>query len=76
MRAATRVIAALLALIAAPALTQTPPDGTPTRIRGTVERLDGHTLLVKSRDGRPGDASLLKPGAAVFTAPCARPVAA
>jgi hypothetical protein len=41
-------------LIAMPALAQTPtPDGTPTRVRGTVEKLDGHNLTVKSR--KPGD---------------------
>jgi hypothetical protein len=35
------------------AIAQTPPpDGTPTRIRGTVEKLDGQNLTVKSRDGQ------------------------
>jgi hypothetical protein len=29
-----------------------PPDGTPTRVRGTVEKLDAQTLTVKSRDGQ------------------------
>jgi len=29
-----------------------PPDGTPTRVRGTVEKLDDHNLTVKSRDGQ------------------------
>jgi hypothetical protein len=44
---------ALVALIAVSALAQTaPPDGTPTRIRGTVEKLDGQTVQVKSRDGQ------------------------
>lgn len=47
------LLAAMLAgLIAAAAVAQTPPpDGTPTRIRGTVEKLDGGTLVVKARDG-------------------------
>jgi len=36
--------------VALPAFAQA-PQGTPTRIRGTVERLDGQTLVVKSRDG-------------------------
>jgi hypothetical protein len=45
-------IAALIALVAGPALTQTPPAGTPTRIRGTVDKLDGQNLMVKSRDGQ------------------------
>jgi hypothetical protein len=40
----------LFAAVALPAFAQA-PQGTPTRIRGTVERLDGQTLVVKSRDG-------------------------
>jgi len=43
-------IAALIALAVGPALAQTPPAGTPTRIRGTVDKLDGQNLMVKSRD--------------------------
>ena len=44
---------AMAGLIAVPALAQTPPpDGTPTRVRGAVEKLDGHNLTVKSRDGQ------------------------
>ncbi len=44
-------------LLALPAAAQTPPspgapDARPTRIRGTVEKLDGSTLMVKARDGR------------------------
>jgi hypothetical protein len=42
---------ALIALIAVPALAQNAPQGTPTRIRGTVEKLDGQNLTVKSREG-------------------------
>jgi hypothetical protein len=38
--------------LALPAAAQNPPEGPPTRIRGTVERLDGQNLLVKSRDGQ------------------------
>src|SRR6516162_628923 len=30
---------------------QQAPQGTPTRIRGTVEKLDGQALTVKSREG-------------------------
>src|SRR5882762_2666051 len=45
-------IAALIALSVGPALAQTPPAGTPTRIRGTVDKLDGQNLMVKSRDGQ------------------------
>ena len=43
---------ALIALLALPAAAQDAPEGTPTRIRGTVEKLDGQTLTVKSRDGQ------------------------
>ena len=42
---------ALMALLALPAAAQNAPEGTPTRIRGTVEKLDGQTLTVKSREG-------------------------
>ncbi len=44
--------AAVLGLFVMPALAQAPPAGTPTRIRGTVDKLDGQTLTVKSRDGQ------------------------
>ena len=43
---------ALIAILALPAAAQNAPEGTPTRIRGTVEKLDGQTLTVKSRDGQ------------------------
>jgi len=42
---------ALVALLALPAIAQNAPEGTPTRIRGTVEKLDGQNLTVKSREG-------------------------
>ncbi|HEY1796515.1 MAG TPA: hypothetical protein VGG57_10385 [Stellaceae bacterium] len=42
--------AALVALIVMPAFAQA-PAGTPARIRGTIEKLDGHTLTVKTKDG-------------------------
>lgn len=38
-------------LLAGTALAQV-PQGTPTRIRGTVDTLDGQTLMVTSRDGQ------------------------
>jgi hypothetical protein len=44
--------AAMVGLIVMPALAQAPPAGTPTRIRGTVDKLDGKNLIVKSRDGQ------------------------
>jgi hypothetical protein len=43
----------LVALMSGPALAQTPaPEGTPTRVRATVEKLEGQNLTVKSRDGQ------------------------
>src|SRR5690349_12367107 len=42
---------ALLGLLAWPVMAQNAPESTPTRIRGTVEKLDGQTLTVKSREG-------------------------
>jgi hypothetical protein len=42
---------ALIALLGVPAVAQDTPQGTPTRIRGTIEKLDDHTLTVKSREG-------------------------
>ncbi len=53
MRLHSILAVALISLAVAPALAQTaPPAGTPTRIRGTVEELDGQTLRVKSREGQ------------------------
>ena len=52
MRSKSFLAFVFLAALALPAAAQNPPEGTPTRIRGTVERLDGQTLLVKSRDGQ------------------------
>jgi hypothetical protein len=46
------IAATLIALAAGPVLAQSQPDGTPTRIRGTVEKLDGPNLMVKSREGQ------------------------
>jgi hypothetical protein len=43
---------ALIALLALSAAAQNAPEETPTRIRGTVEKLDGQTLTVKSREGQ------------------------
>lgn len=43
---------AFVGLVAVPALAQNAPATTPVRIRGTVEKLDGHTLSVKGRDGQ------------------------
>ena len=46
------IFGTLIALLVGPALAQSPPEGTPTRVRGTVEKLDGQNLTVKSRDGQ------------------------
>ncbi|HLY44665.1 MAG TPA: hypothetical protein VKQ73_03735 [Stellaceae bacterium] len=46
------IAATFLALVVGPALAQNPPADARVRIRGTVEKLDGNTLLVKSRDGQ------------------------
>lgn len=43
--------ATLIAFVIAPALAQTAPAAPPTRIRGTIEKLDGDKLTVKARDG-------------------------
>jgi hypothetical protein len=58
--------AALIGLFAMPALAQAPPAGTPTRIRGTVDKLDGQNLTVKSRDGQTVTIALA-PNVAVIT---------
>lgn len=76
--------ATLVAFVAAPALAQGPPQGTPTQVRGTVDKLDGRILSVKSDDGQvvavalPPEAAIrtlvkktiadLKPGDAVASA--------
>jgi hypothetical protein len=43
--------AAMIGWLVLPALAQNQPQRTRTYVRGTVEKLDGHTLVVKSRDG-------------------------
>ena len=49
MRSSLTGVLSVLAII--PALAQT-PDGTPTRIRGTVDRLDGQALVVRTLSGQ------------------------
>ena len=46
------VFVALLALAAAPFAQAQAPQGTPMNIRGTVAKLDGQSLTVKTADGR------------------------
>lgn len=50
MRTISLITGAVLALLALPALAQT-PEGTLTNVRGTVAKLDGQTLVVKARRG-------------------------
>ncbi|HVJ52376.1 MAG TPA: DUF5666 domain-containing protein [Aliidongia sp.] len=50
MRLVKSLIVALAIMSAVPAWAQA-PEGTRMRIRGTVERLEGQTLIVKSRSG-------------------------
>src|SRR5438128_2390008 len=56
MRKIFSVAIAIGILLALPAAAQAPPQGAPegtrTRIRGTVEKLDGQALTVKARDGQ------------------------
>src|SRR5437588_1135339 len=52
MRSKSFLAFVFLASLALPAAAQNPPEGAPTRIRGTVEKLDGQNLTVKSRDGQ------------------------
>ena len=45
-------LAAFAIVLALPALAQTPaPAGTPAHIRGMVEKFDGKSLVVRSREG-------------------------
>ena len=48
----TAIVAVLIGFFIVPALAQTTPTSTPLRVRGTVEKLDGQNLTVKSRDGQ------------------------
>jgi hypothetical protein len=58
MKILRNALGMLLLVLVAPALAQTPPAGTPVRVRGTVEKLDGQTLVVKSREGEPVSVTL------------------
>jgi len=51
MRSQSFFAALFVAVLTMPALAQNPPASPPTRIRGTVEKLDGQVLTVKSREG-------------------------
>ena len=69
MRSPSLFALILIAVLTAPAFAQAPsapPAGTPSRIRGTVDKLDGQTLSVKKRDGEIASVTLA-PGAKVET---------
>jgi hypothetical protein len=53
MRVLSLHAAMLFGLAALPASAQAPPDGTPMAVRGTVEKLDGQSLIVKPKEGPP-----------------------
>ena len=61
----TYIAALFIAFLAVPALAQTPAGGTRQRVVGTVDRLDGNNLMVKSNDGQPVTV-VLNDNAAVF----------
>ena len=52
MRLQSFFAAVFIAVLAMPAIAQNPPANSPARIRGTVEKLDGQALTVKSREGQ------------------------
>jgi hypothetical protein len=54
-----------MALLAAPALAQTPSAGTTTRVVGTVDKLDGDKLVVDTRSG-PAVTVVLADNATIF----------
>src|SRR6266404_4605697 len=53
------------ALLALPALAQTPPQGAPMRVVGTVDKLDGNNLTVNMKDSQTVTV-VLADNAAVF----------
>ena len=59
------IAATLIALLVGPVLAQSPPDGTPTRVAGTIEKLDGRMLTVARTDGQKQSVTLT-PDAKIF----------
>jgi len=57
--------AAFILFLALPALAQTPPAGTPMRVVGSVDKLDGNNLTVNIKDGQAVTV-VLADNAAVF----------
>ena len=66
MRSTSIFAAVFAAFLALPVLAQSPPAGTPARIRGTVDKLDGQALSVTQRDGQIVTVTLAS-GAAIQT---------
>jgi hypothetical protein len=52
MRLQSFLVGVFVTVLATPAIAQNPPASPPARIRGTVEKLDGQALTLKSRDGQ------------------------
>ena len=61
----TSIAAIFIALLALPALAQSPPATTPMRVAGTIDKLDGNNLTVKMQEG-PAVTVVLADNAAVF----------
>lgn len=55
------VLAALAAVLSGPALAQPQPQGAPTPLRGTVDRLDGPVLHLTTREGQRVSVTLAEP---------------
>jgi hypothetical protein len=67
MRALSLLAVAVVGVVALPALAQNPPPANPpVRLRGTIDKLDGHTLTVKSRDGQSVTVNLADNVAVVY----------
>jgi hypothetical protein len=65
MRHISWMLIAVAALWALPAAAQAPAEGTPTRVSGTVDHLDGNALSVTQKDGEKVVVTLT-PDAAIF----------
>jgi hypothetical protein len=59
MRSTSVLAFILIAALAVSAFAQSPPSVPPTRVRGTIEKFDDHSLTVKSRDGSPVAVTLM-----------------
>ena len=61
----TYIATVFIALLALPALAQTPPATTPMRVAGTIDKFDGNNMTVKMQDGQAVTV-VLADNAAVF----------